>query len=105
VQCGESHKGKIHLLLTDVVMPKMNGKEVAQKLLQTHRDMKVLYMSGYTSQVIVSRGVLDEGIDFLEKPFTPQSVARRVRDVLDRPSDAGASDTDKSSNGVTSELE
>ena len=79
------HKEKIHLLLTDVVMPKMNGKEVASQLLQARPEMKVLFMSGYTSHAIVSRGVLDEGIEFLEKPFTSSSVARRVRQVLDSP--------------------
>ena len=82
---SKNHQEKIHLLLTDVVMPKMNGKEVASRLLQDRPDMKVIFMSGYTSDAIVSRGVLDQGIEFLEKPFTSTSVARRVRQVLDSP--------------------
>ena len=83
IACSKDHKEKIHLLLTDVVMPKMNGKEVASRLLQDRPDMKVIFMSGYTSDAIVSRGVLDEGIEFLEKPFTSTSVAKRVRQILD----------------------
>ena len=85
VKCSESHNGEIQLLLTDVVMPKMNGKDVAQNILRSRPDLKVIYMSGYTSDAIVSRGILDEGIEFLEKPFTPTSVATKVREVLDRP--------------------
>ena len=83
VGCGDSYNGEIHLLLTDVVLPKMNGKEAALRLLQSRSGMKVIFMSGYTNDAIVSRGVLDDGIDFLEKPFTPDSVAKRVRLVLD----------------------
>ena len=94
IQCSKDHKKEIHLLLTDVVMPKMNGKEVAVKLSQKRGDLKVLFMSGYTSETIINRGVLDEGIEFLEKPFTPQSVALRVRAVLDSSSARFACDTD-----------
>jgi two-component system cell cycle sensor histidine kinase/response regulator CckA len=83
LQISADYDGLIHLLLTDVVMPKMNGKQVATQLLNKRNEMRVLFMSGYTSETIVNRGVLDEGIEFLEKPFTPNSVARRVRDVLD----------------------
>ena len=66
-------------------MPKMNGKDVAQKVLHDRPDLKVIFMSGYTSDAIVSRGVLEDDIEFLEKPFTPTSVAAKIRDVLDRP--------------------
>ena len=85
IRCSEGHKGKIQLLLTDVVMPKLNGKEVALRLHPVRPDMKVLYMSGYTNHAIVSRGVLDAGIEFLEKPLTSESVAAKVREVLDQP--------------------
>ncbi len=79
----ERHEGIIHLLLTDVVMPLMGGHEVAEKLAGSRPEMKVLYMSGYTDDAIVHHGVLDEGTAFLEKPFMPDSLARKVRNVLD----------------------
>ena len=79
------HEGSIHLLVTDVVMPGMSGREVADRLLHTRPDVKVLFMSGYTDSAIVHHGVLDPGTPFLHKPFTPDALARKVRDVLDQP--------------------
>jgi PAS domain S-box-containing protein len=79
----EKHPGKIHLLLTDVVMPQMSGTELARRLAQTRADMKVLCMSGYTDDSIVRHGVLESGVAFLQKPFSPQSLTRKVREVLD----------------------
>jgi len=79
------HEGSIHLLVTDVVMPGMSGREVADRLLHTRPDLKVLFMSGYTDSAIVHHGVLDPGTPFLHKPFTPDALARKVRDVLDQP--------------------
>jgi len=73
------------LLLTDVVMPKMSGPEVAKRLSQHWPGIKVLYMSGYTTDAIVHRGVLDSGLFFLQKPFTPATLAAKVREVLDSP--------------------
>ncbi len=73
----------IDLLLTDVVMPRMSGKLLADRLTRSHRAMKVLYMSGYTDDAIVHHGVLNDGIEFIQKPFTPHDLVCRVRTVLD----------------------
>lgn len=80
---ANGHKGRIHLLLTDVVMPHASGKELAEKLLATRPDLKVLYMSGYTDNSIVHHGMLDKGTHFLEKPFSVNALAQKVRQVLD----------------------
>ena len=79
----ESHKGEIHLLLTDVVMPKMSGPELAKRLVKERPAMKVLCMSGYTDDAVVRHGALEAGIAFLQKPFTPVTLAAKVRSVLD----------------------
>lgn len=81
-----THKGPIHLLITDVVMPGMSGKQLVTQLVGKCRDVKVLYMSGYTDDAIVNHGVLDAGVAFLQKPFTPGVVLSKVREVLNSPS-------------------
>ena len=83
IALASKHEGRIHLLLTDVVMPKMSGRELVEKLGPTRPDMKVLFMSGYTDDTIVHHGVLGAGVAFLQKPITPDTLARKVREVLD----------------------
>jgi CheY-like chemotaxis protein len=83
LQISKRYKDPIHLLLTDVIMPGMNGRELAQGLASSHPDMKVLYMSGYTENAVVHDGVLDSGMALLQKPFTRDQLAKRVRELLD----------------------
>lgn len=90
IRCGEQEGNRIDLLLTDVVMPGMTGKELAERLSARHAELKVLYMSGYTADVIGRQGVLEPGTDFLAKPFTPAELTRKVREVLDRGRRAGS---------------
>ncbi len=78
-----NHSGRLDLLLTDVIMPGASGPELARRLLETRPGTRVLYVSGYTDASMASQGALDDGAFFLQKPFTPESLARKVREVLD----------------------
>jgi PAS domain S-box-containing protein len=80
---AESHSGAIHLLVTDVVMPQLSGREVADRLAALRPEMKVLFMSGYTDDAVVHHGILDANTPFIQKPFATGALARKVRDVLD----------------------
>jgi two-component system cell cycle sensor histidine kinase/response regulator CckA len=83
MQIAVAHEGVIHLLLTDVIMPGMNGRELAQRIAEIRPNTKVLYMSGYTENVVGRDGTLDAGIRLLQKPFTLRELKNRVREVLD----------------------
>ena len=83
IRLVEEHPGDLHLLITDVVMPKMNGRELAKQLGAIRPNLKCLYMSGYTADVIAHRGLLDEGVNFIQKPFVSDDLSAIVRQVLD----------------------
>jgi CheY-like chemotaxis protein len=83
LEAVRAHRGEITLLLSDVVMPKMNGQVLAERLLESYPKLKVLYVSGYTDNAVVERRILENSVAFLQKPFTPLALARKVRDVLD----------------------
>jgi len=84
---AEEYAGEIHLLLTDVVMPGISGKEAAERMKEVRPNLKVLFMSGYTADVIAQRGVLDRSVAFLHKPFSPVQLAAKVRELLSEPSE------------------
>lgn len=83
LKVAKEYKQEIHLLLTDVVMPQMSGRELAKTLLSSRPSMKILYMSGYTDDAIVRHGLLDERLSFIQKPFDAATVTRKTREVLD----------------------
>ncbi len=85
LQIAERESGDIDLVLTDVIMPGMSGRDLALQLAQLRPLLKVLYMSGYSSNIIANRGILEEGLTLVEKPFTPEQLAMKVREVLGPP--------------------
>jgi two-component system, cell cycle sensor histidine kinase and response regulator CckA len=84
IRMAGEHAGEIHLLITDVVMPEMNGRDLAKSLLSLYPNLKRLFMSGYTADVIAHHGVLDEGVHFIQKPFSRKDLSAKVREALDR---------------------
>lgn len=82
IAIAESHTGDIHLLLTDVVMPQMNGKELAQRLKALRPGLKVLFMSGYTADAIALHGIIEEGVEFIQKPLTSAELGKKIRKMM-----------------------
>ena len=80
----EEYTGEIHLLMTDVILPEMNGRDLAEQIIKTRPAMICLFMSGYTANVIAHRAMLDQGVRFIPKPFSMNDLAAKVREVLDR---------------------
>ncbi|HEV8398844.1 MAG TPA: PAS domain S-box protein [Gemmatimonadales bacterium] len=85
VAVAQAYSGVIHVLVSDVVMPGESGLQLAHRLLEVRPNLRVLYMSGYSDEAVVRHGLLDPGTTFLQKPFTPAALARKVREVLDAP--------------------
>ncbi len=84
IALSKTHADKIHLLMTDVVMPEMNGRDLSRQITDVHPDIGLLFMSGYTANVIAHHGVLDKGVAFIQKPFSMADMTAKVRDVLDK---------------------
>ncbi|HEV8540137.1 MAG TPA: response regulator [Nitrospiraceae bacterium] len=80
---SESYHGPIHLLVADVIMPQMSGPELVDRLTTARPNLKILYISGHPEEAIIRHGVLEAGVQFLPKPFTPENLVRKVREVLD----------------------
>jgi two-component system cell cycle sensor histidine kinase/response regulator CckA len=89
IQIAVEHREPIRLLVTDVVMPEVGGRIVAEQVIACHPEVRVLYLSGYTDDAVIRHGVLREGVNFLQKPFSPVALAVRVREVLDAPEESG----------------
>jgi DNA-binding NtrC family response regulator len=89
IDLAENHADNIHLLMTDVVMPEMNGRDLAEQITELYPGIRLLFMAGYTSNVIAHHGVLDAGVAFIQKPFSMADMTAKVRDVLDTASDKG----------------
>jgi two-component system, cell cycle sensor histidine kinase and response regulator CckA len=83
LEAAREHVGGIHLVVTDVVMPEMSGRELAERIAKDYPGVRILYMSGYTDDAVMRHGIVDSGIAFLQKPFSPLALARKVREVLD----------------------
>ena len=85
ISIANAYVGKIHLLMTDVVMPEMNGRDLAEKITAIFPEIKLLFMSGYAADVITHQGVLEDGVAFMQKPFATDELAKKIREVLDEP--------------------
>jgi len=87
IDLAKAHADKIHLLMSDVVMPEMNGRELAGQITALYPDIRLLFMSGYTADVIAHQGVLDDGVAFIQKPFSMADMTAKIREVLDKAPD------------------
>ncbi len=85
IELAKKHSGEIDFLLTDVIMPGMTGKDLAEKIIKTNPKMKILYMSGYTDNAIVQHRVLNKKVEFIQKPFTPLALLKKIRQMIDNP--------------------
>ncbi len=83
LQFAQEHSGTFDLIVTDVVMPGMSGRQMVEQLVDRNPKVKVLYLSGYTDDAVVRHGILHEQVPYLQKPFSPAALARKVRGVLD----------------------
>jgi len=83
LEAARMHSGEIHLVVTDVVMPKMSGRELVERIVKDHPGVRILYMSGYMDDAVMRHGIVESGVAFLQKPFTRLVLARKVREVLD----------------------
>jgi len=83
LRLAREHEGEIHLVVTDVIMPGMSGNELVAQLKSDRPQIEALYISGYTDKAIVHHGILDSGVAFLQKPFTVEGLAHKVREVID----------------------
>ena len=88
IHLATEHPGDIHILVTDVVMPEMNGRDLAQSVMKLYPRIRRLFMSGYTADVIANHGVIDEGVSFIQKPFSTKALAAKVREILDLDDDS-----------------
>ena len=79
----ETHTEELDLLMTDVVMPGMNGRELSRHLMVHYPNLKCLFMSGYTADIVADHGVLEPGVHFIQKPFSPEDLATKIREALD----------------------
>ena len=86
LQVISSYSGTIHMLLTDVIMPGISGRELARRVQRLRPDIKVLYSSGYTDDAIIHYGVLDTGTDFIQKPYSPVQLIQKIQEVFKRAS-------------------
>ena len=84
IRLATAHSGTIHVLLTDVVMPEMNGRDLARRVMSLHPELSCVFMSGYTADVIANRGVLDDGVFFVQKPFSIHALAVKIREAVKR---------------------
>jgi CheY-like chemotaxis protein len=83
IRLATDHVGQVHLLMTDVIMPEMNGRDLARTLISMYPHLRLLFMSGYSANVVAHHGVLDADVNFLQKPFSTKELAAKVREALD----------------------